>query len=94
MRQVSLSLIFGFLNCLGKEWNTSAKKSQRSRAGIQSIRKPASREKTSDSVELGETDVCFMHIQLIGTNVRLPKINRILPGVDFESSRSPAKSES
>ena len=30
---------------------------------------PASKEIISDSVELCETDVCFMHIQLIGTNV-------------------------
>ena len=30
---------------------------------------PRQEKKTSDSVELGETDVCFMHIQLIGTNV-------------------------
>ena len=27
----------------------------------------------SDPVELCETEVCFLHIQLIGTNVRLPK---------------------
>ena len=30
----------------------------------------------------------------MGTNVQLPKIHETLPGVDFESSRSPAKSES
>ena len=35
-----------------------------------------------------------MHIELIGTNVWLPKMQRIPPDVDFESSRSPAKSES
>ena len=29
----------------------------------------ASKEMISDSVELCETEVCFMHIQLIGTNV-------------------------
>ena len=48
----------------------------------------------SDSVELWETDVCFLHIQLIGTNVWLPKTHNVPPEVDFESSRSPAKSES
>ena len=48
----------------------------------------------SDSVELCETEVCFLHIQLIGTNVRLPKMHNVPPEVDFESSRSPAKSES
>ena len=34
------------------------------------------------------------HIQLVGTNVRLRKTHRISPEVDFESSRSTAKSES
>ena len=43
------------------------------------MRKPASKETFSDSVELWDTEVCFLHIQLIGTNVRLPKIHRILP---------------
>ena len=58
------------------------------------MRKPVSREITSASVELCETEVCFLHIQLIGTSVLLPKMHRIPPDVDFESSRSPAKSES
>ena len=48
----------------------------------------------SDSVEQCETEVCFLHIQLIGTNVWLPKTHNVPPEVDFESSRSPAKSES
>ena len=48
----------------------------------------------SDSVELWDTAVCFLHIQLMGTNVRLPKIHKTSPEVDVESSRSPAKSES
>ena len=30
---------------------------------------PVSREMISDSVELCETAVCFLHIQFIGTNV-------------------------
>ena len=47
-----------------------------------------------DSVELWDTDVCFLHIQLSVTNVRLPKIRKTPPEVDFESSRSPAMSES
>ena len=55
---------------------------------------PVSREIISDSVELWETAVCFLHIQLIGTNVWLPKTHNVPPEVDFESSRSPAKSES
>ena len=66
----------------------------RERAGIPSMRKPASREMISVSVELCETEVCFLHIKLVGTNVCLPKMHRILPDVDFESSRSLAKSES
>ena len=45
-------------------------------------------------VELCETEVCFLHIQLIGTNVWLPETHNVPPEVDFESSRSPAKSES
>ena len=42
----------------------------------------------------GISDVCFSHIQLMGTNVRLPSIHKTSPEVDFESSKSPAKSES
>ena len=78
----------------GTEWNTSIAKSQRVRTEIPSMRKPASREMISVSVELCETAVCFLHIQLVGTNVGLPKMHKTLPDVDFESSRSPAKSES
>ena len=48
----------------------------------------------SDSVKLCETEVCFLHIQLIGTNVSLPKTHNFPPDVDYETSRSPAKSES
>ena len=58
------------------------------------MRKPASREIISASVELCQTEVCFLHIQLIGTNVRLPKMHRTPADVDFESSKFPAKSES
>ena len=47
----------------------------------------------SDSVELCETEVCFLHIQLIGPNVRLQKMYKTPPEVDFESYGSPAKSE-
>ena len=38
------------------------------------MRKSASREIISASVELCDTPVCFLHIQLIGTNVWLPKM--------------------
>ena len=36
----------------------------------------------------GILNVCFLHIQLLGTNVRLSKIHKILPEVHYESSRS------
>ena len=86
----SLDLLIWF----GEEWNTSITKSQRSSAEIPSMRKPAATEIISASVELWKTDVCVLHIQLIGTNVWLPKIHKTPPEVDFESSRSPAKLES
>ena len=60
--------------------------SQRSNAGKPSIRNPASKDIISE--------VCFLHIQFSGTNVRLPDKHKTPPDVDFESSRSPAKSES
>ena len=69
-------------------------RSHNSRASKPSSLNPVSKEIISDSVELWETDVCFLHIQLIGTNVSLPKTHNVPPEVDFESSRSPAKSES
>ena len=74
--------------------STSMTKSHKSSAGKPSTRKPASNDMISDSAELWDTDVCFLHIQRIGANVRLPKMHKTQPDVDFESSRSPAKSES
>ena len=68
--------------------------SQRSGAGIPSMRTPASREIVSDSVKLCDTHVCFLHIQLTRTSAWLPNVHNVLPEVDFESSRSPAKSGS
>ena len=67
------------------ERNTSITASQISRASSPSIRSPASNEMISDSVELWDTDVCFLHIQLMGTNVRVPKIHKTPPEVDIES---------
>ena len=61
------------------------------------MRRPAPKDITSKSVEVCETEVCSLYFQLMelmGTNVRLPKIHRIPPDVDLEFSRSPAKSES
>ena len=42
---------------------------EQTRAGKPSNLNPVSREIISDSVELCETAVCFLHIQLLGTNV-------------------------
>ena len=79
-------------------WDTLPKtetiRSHNSRAGNPSNLNPVSKEMISDSVEMCETEVCFLHIQLIGTNVWLPKTHNVPPEVDFESSRSPEKSES
>ena len=75
-------------------WRIATIRSHKSSAGIPSNLNPASKEMISDSVELCETEVCFLHIQLIGTNAWLPKMHNVPPEVDFESSRSPAKSES
>ena len=47
----------------------------------------------SDSVELSDADVCLLQIQLLGTNVQLPKFHETSTEVVFESSRSPAESE-
>ena len=57
-------------------WRTATIRSQKSRAGIPSNLNPASKEMISDSVELCETEVCFLHIQLIGTNVWLPMTSK------------------
>ena len=73
---------------------TETIRSHNSRAGNPSNLSPVSREMISDSVELWEAAVCFLHIQLIGTNVWLPKMHNVPREVDFESSRSLAKSES
>ena len=73
---------------------TETIRSHNSRANKPSNLNPVSKEMISDSVELWETAVCFLHIQLFGTNVWLPNMHNVPPEVDFESSRSPAKSES
>ena len=79
----SLSSLF-FLVGFGEERNTSITKSQRSRAGIPTMSQPATREITSASIELCETKVCLLHIQLIGTKV-LPNMQRIPSNADLES---------
>ena len=49
------------------------------------MRKPALREIISASVELCETEVCFLHIQLIGTNAWLPKMHKSPPDMSILS---------
>ena len=48
---------------------TETIRSHNSRASKPSNLNPVSKEIISDSVELCETAVCFLHIKLIGTNV-------------------------
>ena len=56
------------------------------------MRKPASRDIISASVELCETDVCFLHIQLFGTNVWFPKMHKSPPDADL-SLQGPLQNE-
>ena len=86
--------VFDLSEIWGTFPRTETIRSHNSRAGKPSNISPVSKEMISDSVELCETAVCFLHIQLIGTNVWLPKTHHVPLEVDFESSRSSAKSES
>ena len=52
---------------------TATIRSHKSSAVVPSNLNPASKELISDSVELCETEVCFLHIQLLGTNAWLQK---------------------
>ena len=65
--------------------STSVTMSHKLRAGIPSNLGPASHELISASVLLCETAVCFLQVQLIGTNVRLPKMHDIPRDLDFLS---------
>ena len=66
LRQFPLRLlIFGFVDLVWWGMKYCNHLVQRSSAGIPSMRRPASRELTSASVELCETEICFLHIQLI-----------------------------
>ena len=71
------------------ECNTSITTSHKSRAGNPSIRKTSIQRNNIRfcgavrhwrlSVELWDTDVCFLHIELMGTNARISKIHKTLP---------------
>ena len=65
------------------EHNTSITTSHKSSASDPSIRSPVSNEIISDSVELWDTDVCFLHIDMIGTYVPLLKLDATLPRSRF-----------
>ena len=90
----SLRTYLSFCSWFEFECMTLISKSQGSRTGIPSIRKPVSTEIISASVELCDTHVCFLHIQLIGTNVWLPNTHNVPPEVAFESFRFRAVSKS
>ena len=75
---LNVSKLFFGVDVLGLDFwvqvrKTETIRSHNSRAGSPSNLNPASKEMISDSVELCETEVCFLHIQFIGTNVWLPK---------------------
>ena len=91
---VFYQVVLIFLTLIRVFPRTATIRSYKSSAVIPSSLNPASKEMISDSVELCETEVFFLHIQRIGTNVWLPKTHNVPPDVDFEFSRSPAKSES
>ena len=76
-RATSVSVLIGF-----GQSNTSITNSPEFMSG-NTTHKPASKETTCDSVELWDTDICSLHIQLTWTNVRLPKIHKMPPKVDL-----------
>ena len=95
-RQVSLWLLifeFSWSGLVKNEMHQSLSPKDQARK-FRPWRKPASRERISASVELCETDVGFLHIQLTGTNCLTSKMHKIPPDVYLESSRSLAKPES
>ena len=57
--------------------STSITKSHKSSANKPSIRKPASNDMISDSVELWDTDVCFLRVQLIGSMFDFQKCTKL-----------------
>jgi len=59
--------------------------------GIPSILTAASRAITSASAEECEIAVCFLQIQVKGTNVRLPTKHKMPPEVDLLDAKQPAK---
>ena len=42
-----------------------------------------SKKMISDSVELWETEGCFLHFEFLGTNVRFPERHNVPPEVDI-----------
>ena len=69
LQRVSPELFLGLFDLVRYGMKYFNHQIPKSKSGIPSMREPASREIISASVELCETEVCFLHIQLIGTNV-------------------------
>ena len=61
----------------GEECSTSMTKSHTSRAGMPSMRKPRPRILPLTLWSCVRLQVVFLHIQLIGTNVRLPMMHKM-----------------
>ena len=82
MLNISVCLFFLVLGVLleqdvvlPSERNTSITTSHISKAGEPSIRSPASNDMISDSVELWDTDACFLHVQQFGTKCSTPEVD-------------------
>ena len=60
-------------SCFPKTETIKSHNYESKQARLISIQRP--KEMISDSVELSEIEVCFLHIQLIGTNLWLPKMH-------------------
>ena len=68
-------------------WRTVTIRSHKSSAGIPSILNPASKDMISDSVELCETEVCFLDIQLISPNLQCFPQDNIVCTLMFDEYR-------
>ena len=96
----SKSLLLLGANMVGSDsvvrWTVTPRllRHKRSRANIPSVCNPASRKMISDSVELCDTELCFLRIQLTVKQCSTSEDTQDTPEIDFESSRPPAKSQS
>ena len=79
---------------LEKGSNTSITISHNVNAKNPSILRPMSNDITSASVLLYDTAVCFLHVHENGYKWMINKHTEHSPGVEFDSAKSPPKSES